>query len=90
MEGQGDTLGRLAWIAGRQHGRVSRRQLLDAGVDHHQIDRWVADRRLLSVHRGVYAVGHRAPSALGDYMAAVLAAGRGAVLSHALQPGCWA
>lgn len=82
MRGQGDTLGRLSWIAGRQHGRVSRRQLLDAGVDHRQIDRWVATRRLLPVHRGVYAVGHRAPSALGDYMAAVLAAGRGAVLSH--------
>ena len=82
MRGQGDTLARLAWIAGRQHGRVARRQLLDAGVDHRQIDRWVADRRLLSVHRGVYAVGHRAPSALADYMAAVLAAGRGAVLSH--------
>lgn len=34
------------------------------------------------MHRGVYAVGHDAPSLHGDYMAAVLAAGEGAVLSH--------
>jgi hypothetical protein len=35
------------------------------------------------VHRGVYAVGHAAPSVLGDYMAAVLAGGADASLSHA-------
>ncbi len=35
------------------------------------------------VHRGVYAVGHTAPSQLADYMAAVLACGEDAVLSHA-------
>jgi hypothetical protein len=34
------------------------------------------------VHRGVYAVGHEAPLTDGDYMAAVLACGMGAVLSH--------
>jgi hypothetical protein len=34
------------------------------------------------VHRGVYAVGHAAPSIDGDYMAAVLTCGEGAVLSH--------
>jgi hypothetical protein len=34
------------------------------------------------VHHGVYAVGHEAPSVDGDYMAAVLACGDGAVLSH--------
>jgi len=34
------------------------------------------------VHIGVYAVGHAAPSLRGDYMAAVLAGGEGAVVSH--------
>jgi hypothetical protein len=34
------------------------------------------------VHHGVYAVGHVAPAVNGDYMAAVLACGAGAVLSH--------
>ena len=72
----------VAGIADRQHGRVSRAQLRAAGVDRNRIARWLADGRLRRVHIGVYAVGHAAPSADGDYMAAVLAAGAGAVLSH--------
>lgn len=36
---------------------------------------------LLRVHKGVYRVGHRAPSTEATYMAAVLACGDGAVLS---------
>jgi len=72
----------IAELGGRQHGRVSRKQLLAAGVDRKRIERWVADGRLRAVHRGVYAVGHAAPSLHGDLMAAVLACGEGAVLSH--------
>jgi predicted transcriptional regulator of viral defense system len=71
-----------ARVAGRQHGRVTREQLLALGVERKRIDRWLADGRLRRVHRGVYAVGHAAPSVDGDYMAAVLACGEGAVLSH--------
>ncbi len=71
-----------ARIAGRQHGRISRAQLVAAGIDRGRIDRWLADGRLRRVHNGVYAVGHAAPSVDGDYMAAVLACGEGAVLSH--------
>lgn len=52
------------------------------GIDGKRIDRWLADGRLRRVHVGVYAVGHTAPSTHGDYMAAVLACGDGAVLSH--------
>jgi hypothetical protein len=36
---------------------------------------------LLPVHRGVYRVGHRAPSVEARYLAAVLACGEGALLS---------
>jgi len=75
-------LDKTARVAGRQHGRIARRQLLDLGVDAGRIDRWLADGRLRPVHTGVYAVGHEAPSVLGDYLAAVLACGEGAVLSH--------
>lgn len=71
-----------AWIASQQHGRVAWRQLVAAGVDRHTIERWRADGRLRSVHEGVYAVGHVAPSVDGDYIAAVLASGADAVLSH--------
>ena len=70
-------------IASDQHGRVTRRQLMAAGIDPEQIKRWLADGRLCAVHRGVYAVGHVAPSMHGDYVAAVLAGGAGAKLSHA-------
>ena len=69
-------------IAAGQHGRVAREQLLAAGIDRNRITRWLADGRLRRVHRNVYAVGHEAPSVQADYMAAVLACGAGAVLSH--------
>ena len=69
-------------LAARQEGRVTRAQLIDAGVDTHRIRRWVADGRLYRVHVGVYAIGRPVPSMRGDFMAAVLACGRGAVLSH--------
>ena len=72
----------IARIAAGQHGRVAHRQLVEAGVDRDRIKRWTADGRLRRVHRGVYAVGHRAPSAHADLMAAVLAGGPGAVASH--------
>ncbi len=71
-----------ARIAARQEGRVTRAQLLGAGIDTHRIRRWVADGRLYRVHHGVYSIGRPAPSLRGDYMAAVLACGPLAALSH--------
>jgi hypothetical protein len=72
----------VAWLAERQHGRVSHAQLLRAGVDRDRIKRWRADGRLRPVHREVYAVGHTAPSPHADLMAAVLACGPQAIASH--------
>jgi hypothetical protein len=69
-------------IAELQQGRIRWDQLIAAGVDRGRIQRWVRDGRLRPVHHGVYAVGHTAPSILGDYTAAVLACGHGAVLSY--------
>src|ERR1700709_1737149 len=71
-----------ALIAGRQHGRISWAQLVAAGIDRHSIQRWIEDGRLRPVRHGVYAVGHRAPSLFGDLMAAELACGDGAAVSH--------
>jgi hypothetical protein len=70
----------LGRIARRQHGVVTRRQLLDAGISKEEIRRRIQKRALLVVHRGVYRVGHRAPSVEARYHAAVLACGDGAVL----------
>jgi Transcriptional regulator, AbiEi antitoxin len=68
-------------IASRQHGVVTRAQLLDAGVSDKEIKRRLERKALLRVHQGVYRVGHKAPSIEARYLAAVLACGPGAVLS---------
>jgi hypothetical protein len=68
-------------IASRQHGVVARAQLLAAGVTRREIARRLQSGALLIEFRGVYRVGHRAPSVEARYMAAVLACGEGALLS---------
>src|SRR3954454_4333205 len=70
-----------ASIASAQHGVVSREQLIDAGVKPTAIDRRLEKGHLIRVHRGVYRVGHAAPSTEATYMAAVLAGGDGALLA---------
>ena len=60
---------------------VTRSELLLVGVTDDEI-RWrLRTGGLIRVHRGVYRVGHRAPSTEATYLAAVLAAGEGALLS---------
>lgn len=73
---------RIAKLAAVQHGVVTREQLYAAGVGRSGVGRRVEDGRLHRVHHGVYAVGHRRLSMEGRWMAAVLACGKGAVLSH--------
>jgi hypothetical protein len=72
----------LAEQASCQHGVVARRQLLGMGFSSHQIERMRAARRLHDIHRGVYALGHRVLSQRSRWMAAVLASGPAALLSH--------
>jgi putative AbiEi antitoxin of type IV toxin-antitoxin system len=82
MSRKGETVEEvLARIARRQHGVVTRKQLLDAGVSSDEIQWRLREGSLIRVHRGVYRVGHRAPSIEARYLAAVLACGEGAVLS---------
>jgi very-short-patch-repair endonuclease len=76
-------------IARSQHGVVTRQQLLDAGISREEIRRRLKKKALLEVHRGVYRVGHRAPSVEARYMAAVLACGEGAVLSGRAAAHLW-
>lgn len=71
----------IARIAEPQHGVVTRSQLLTSGLSRAAIARRVSRGALFTAHRGVYRVGHRAPSLLARYMAAVLACGPGAVLA---------
>jgi Transcriptional regulator, AbiEi antitoxin len=76
-------------IARRAHGVVTRAELLAAGVTVEQIAERVRRRLLIPVYRGVYRVGHMAPSVEADYMAAVKAAGRDALLSGLAAAHLW-
>jgi len=72
----------LARIAAKQHGLVTRSQLLAAEISESGIKRRLRKGILLSVHRGVYRVGHAAPSTEASYLAAVFACGVGALLGR--------
>jgi very-short-patch-repair endonuclease len=73
---------RLALLAARQHGVVATWQLLELGYSKRGIHRAVEAGYLHRLYRGVYAVGHRRITLRGRWMAAVLACGPGAHLSH--------
>src|SRR3954452_21510460 len=76
-------------LAGKQHGVVAWWQLRPRGLTRDAIRRRLEAGRLHRVHRGVYAVGHRAVTQRGRWMAAVLACGPGAVLSHRAAAALW-
>jgi hypothetical protein len=78
----------LAALATRQGGVISLAQLHALGIGTGAITHRVKTKRLHRVHRGVYAVGHAALGRHARAMAAVLACGPGAVLSHA-SAGAW-
>src|SRR4051794_12847484 len=81
--------GAIATLATRQSGVVGREQLRQLGLGDDAIDARIEARRLHVVHRGVYAVRHRRLSREGRYLAAVLACGDGAVLSHRAAAVLW-
>jgi very-short-patch-repair endonuclease len=78
----------LAALAARQHGVVARRQLLAFGLSPRVIESRLAARRLTPIHRGVYAFGAQI-GLRGHWLAAVLACGEGAVLSHRSAAALW-
>jgi hypothetical protein len=88
MRDRGATIA-IRQLAEKQHGVVAHRQVLGIGEG-----RGLALRRregglLIPVHRGVYALGHGRLTREGRWMAAVLACGPGAVLSHFSGGNLW-
>jgi predicted transcriptional regulator of viral defense system len=79
----------LAGLASRQHGVVSRGQVRAIGLSDPAIARLVRGRRLHRLYRGVYAVGHTVLGREARWLAAVLACGEGAVLSHRSAAELW-
>ncbi len=79
MNGDGER--RIVALAASQHGVVTRAQLVALGLSSSAIGRRMRSGRLGVLHRGVYLVGPVAPPGAAE-MAAVLATGEGAVVSH--------
>jgi hypothetical protein len=79
----------LAAIVDRQYGLVTRAQLLHIGVGKQGIVERVRSKRLRRLHRSVYAVGHALLRPEAYWLAAVLACGPGAVLSHRSAAALW-
>lgn len=91
MYGKPQPRGReLAELARRQHGVVSIRQLRQRlGYSRDAVEWMVAAGRLHRLHRGVFAVGHTDLSTYGHCLAAVLACGPRALLSHYSAAWLW-
>jgi very-short-patch-repair endonuclease len=85
-----DKRSRQAWgLAGRQHGIVTRRQLRALGFSKRTIENRVERGRLHVVAHGVYAVGWPELTQKRRWMAAVLACGDDAMLSHRSAAALW-
>lgn len=80
---------RLARLVARQHGVVAVWQLGECGYSRFAVARRVEAAVFHRIHRGVFAVGHPRITLKGHYMAAVLAGGPEAVLSHHAAAALW-
>jgi predicted transcriptional regulator of viral defense system len=79
----------IAELADRQHGVVATWQLVALGLTHDEVRYRARIGRLHRMYRGVYAVGYRKLTPKGHRMAAVLAYGPEAVLSHQTAAAQW-
>jgi hypothetical protein len=77
-------------IAERQHGVVARRQLLECGLSSELVKGRLVSGYLVPIYEGVFAVGHLRITRWARWMAAVLATGPHAVLSHGSAAELWA
>jgi hypothetical protein len=80
---------RASKLAARQWGVVSLAQLREVGVGRGAVHKALGAGRLHRVHHGVYALGHTLLRPEGHRLAAVLACGPGAVLSHRSAAAHW-
>ena len=82
-------IGVITALAERQHGVIAAPQLYSLGLSETQVRTRAANGLLHRVHRGVYVMGTRNLTPKGQWMAAVLASGENAVLSHQAAGELW-
>jgi hypothetical protein len=87
MRRQVRTHQKLANLAARQYGIVTRDQLTELGYTDRMVDHALQTGRLQAWHRNVFAVGHGGLSPHGLCMAAVMFRGEGALISY--QSAVW-
>lgn len=80
----------VARLAARQHGAISRRQALAAGLTRHQVDRRIASGRLVVLRRGVFAIAGAPASWHQVVMGSVLAGPPGTVACESTACRVWA
>lgn len=79
----------LLRLAGRQHGVVTRRQALEAGLTKSALQGRIRRGRLERMHPGVYCVGGSPRTFEQRVFAAAACGGPGAVVSHASAGHLW-
>src|SRR3954454_4387812 len=81
---------RTAWdLARTQYGVITHAQMIVLGYSSQAIQHRISRGRLHPIHRGVYAVGRAELTQEGEWMAAVLACGDTAALSHDSAAALW-
>lgn len=85
-----DARSAAAWaLAAKQHGILSRSDLLELGFSRRAVQHRLTVGRLHRIHAGVYAVGWSELTTKRRWMAAILACGPAAVLSHRSAAELW-
>lgn len=79
----------IAALCATQYGLVAYPQLRDLGLSRSAISRRLKRGHLHPIHRGVYAVGHPGIGARARWLAATMAIGAGALLSHLDAAALW-
>jgi hypothetical protein len=74
-------------LAARQWGCLTVEQLLAAGLTRRQVEWMVKRGHLIRMHRGVFVLGALSPAPEQRWAAALLAGGKGAVLSQTASAG---
>jgi very-short-patch-repair endonuclease len=80
---------KIAALAARQRGYITRSQLLKLGLSEKAIRYRIRTGRLIPVYAGVYAVGHLPTLPQDRAVGALLACGPDAVLSHGSAATLW-